>query len=167
MSERVSLLGVPVDNGEMDGLVALIADKAASRTFFQVSTINLDFLVHSQTDPEIRFIFAENEVNVPDGAPIVWAGRMLGASAMRRITGADLVPRIAAAVELEARVVFVCVGPSVRGAAALFRPAVAQGWALAGSGAHLALLSRFQRAGSGRDHFELRQYCYARRDARS
>jgi N-acetylglucosaminyldiphosphoundecaprenol N-acetyl-beta-D-mannosaminyltransferase len=97
MFERVSLLGVPVDNVDMDELVALIVDKAATRTFFQLSTVNLDFLVHSQTDPEVRFIFAENDVNVADGAPVVWAGRMLGAAGMRRVAGADLVPRTVAA----------------------------------------------------------------------
>jgi N-acetylglucosaminyldiphosphoundecaprenol N-acetyl-beta-D-mannosaminyltransferase len=94
--ERVSVLGVPVDNLDVDELVPLIIEKATMRTFFQISTVNLDFLVHGHDDPEVRSIFAQNGLNIADGAPVAWAGRALGATGLRRVAGLDLVPALAA-----------------------------------------------------------------------
>src|SRR6516164_7773568 len=92
--ERVSVLGVPIDTLDVDELVPLIIEKATTRTFFQVSTVNLDFLVHGYDDPEVRSIFIQNGLNVADGAPVAWAGRALGAPGLRRVAGLDLIPAL-------------------------------------------------------------------------
>jgi exopolysaccharide biosynthesis WecB/TagA/CpsF family protein len=97
VSDRINVLGIPVDTLDLDDLVSLVIDKAMTRNFFQISTINLDFLVHGHDDPEVRSIFLENGINVADGAPVVWAGRALGAPELQRVAGADLVPALVAA----------------------------------------------------------------------
>jgi N-acetylglucosaminyldiphosphoundecaprenol N-acetyl-beta-D-mannosaminyltransferase len=56
--------------------------------------VNLDFLVRAQTDAETRRIFETSHLNVADGAPVVWLGRLLGADMSERVAGADLVPAV-------------------------------------------------------------------------
>ncbi len=96
-AERVEVLGVPIDTLGLEELVSVIVERAKQRSFFQIATVNLDFLMHGHNDGEVRSIFMENGLNVPDGAPVVWAGRWLGAHNLRRVAGADLVPALAAA----------------------------------------------------------------------
>jgi N-acetylglucosaminyldiphosphoundecaprenol N-acetyl-beta-D-mannosaminyltransferase len=74
--------------------VARIVEAAWERRFFQIATVNLDFLVQSRRDEEVRLILTESDINIPDGAPIVWAGRQLGLRGITRVTGADLVPHL-------------------------------------------------------------------------
>jgi N-acetylglucosaminyldiphosphoundecaprenol N-acetyl-beta-D-mannosaminyltransferase len=65
---------------------------------FQVSTINLDFLVRSQRDPEVRRVFRRTDLNLADGTPVVWLGRLLGAAMPGRVAGADFVPELVRAL---------------------------------------------------------------------
>jgi len=115
-ADRVFIADVPVDTFPMDELLSRLIEAAAERTFFQVSTINLDFLLHSHQDEEVREIFRTNALNIPDGAPVAWAGRVLGHESMCRVAGADLVPALAAAAAQEGLRVFLLGGQS--GAAA-------------------------------------------------
>jgi len=50
----------------------------AERRFVQVCTVNLDFLVNARRDPQVRTILHSSELNVADGAPVVWLARLLG-----------------------------------------------------------------------------------------
>jgi N-acetylglucosaminyldiphosphoundecaprenol N-acetyl-beta-D-mannosaminyltransferase len=94
---RVAVLGVPIDTLPLEGIVRVVVERAAEQAFFQISTVNLDFLVHGHHDQEVQTIFLQNGLNIPDGAPVAWAGRWLGARGLRRVAGADLVPELAAA----------------------------------------------------------------------
>jgi N-acetylglucosaminyldiphosphoundecaprenol N-acetyl-beta-D-mannosaminyltransferase len=89
---RHEVLGVPIDFIDTDTLVARIVAAAREQNFFQVATVNVDFMVHSCKDNEVRDILAESAINVPDGAPLAWAGRLLGVKGAARLAGADLVP---------------------------------------------------------------------------
>ncbi len=88
------MLGVPIDFLDLDAVVGRILEAAPARRFFQIATVNLDFLVHSRQDEEVRSILAGSDINVPDGAPVVWAGKMLGRDGIARVAGADLVPSL-------------------------------------------------------------------------
>jgi N-acetylglucosaminyldiphosphoundecaprenol N-acetyl-beta-D-mannosaminyltransferase len=90
--DRHDVLGIPIDFIDTDTVVARIVGAARERRFFQIATVNLDFLVHSRKDDEVRAILAESAINIPDGAPVVWAGRLLGVKGAARLAGADLVP---------------------------------------------------------------------------
>jgi N-acetylglucosaminyldiphosphoundecaprenol N-acetyl-beta-D-mannosaminyltransferase len=46
--------------------------------------------MESQSDPELMRIHNESGLTVPDGVPMVWAGRYAGAHWMRRVYGPDL-----------------------------------------------------------------------------
>jgi 1,2-diacylglycerol 3-beta-glucosyltransferase len=102
---RFDLAGVPIDPIRMTEAMSRLRAAIGGPKLFQVSTINLDFLVHAHSDPQIRRIFQRSDMNVADGAPVVWLGRLLGARVPERVAGADLVPAfVGAAAEVGARV---------------------------------------------------------------
>jgi N-acetylglucosaminyldiphosphoundecaprenol N-acetyl-beta-D-mannosaminyltransferase len=91
---RVDIAGVPVDTVDMHEAISRLRDALAGQRLFQVSTINLDFVVRAQRDPEVRGIFQRSDLNIADGAPVVWLGKLLGADMRSRVAGADLVPKV-------------------------------------------------------------------------
>jgi exopolysaccharide biosynthesis WecB/TagA/CpsF family protein len=91
---RVNIAGVPIDTVDMAEARRRLRTALAGTSLFQVSTVNLDFLVRAQTDAETRRIFETSHLNVADGAPVVWLGRLLGADMSERVAGADLVPAV-------------------------------------------------------------------------
>ncbi len=92
----VAVLGVPFDNVSMDEALALLDEKINQDGFHQVATANVDFLMHAIHDKELHEILCSCDLVVPDGMPIVWAARMMGMQLKERVSGADLVPRLAA-----------------------------------------------------------------------
>lgn len=91
---RIEIAGVPVDMVDMKDALQRVRDAIGGAQLFQVSTINLDFLVRAQKDPEVRRIFRRTDLNLADGAPVVWLSRVLGAHLPGRVAGADLVPKL-------------------------------------------------------------------------
>lgn len=94
-SPSVEIAGVRIDALDMDGAVSRIRQALRTRKFMQVATVNLDFLVRAQTNVELRKTFQRSELNLPDGTPVVWLGRLLGRRMPGRVAGADLVPILA------------------------------------------------------------------------
>jgi N-acetylglucosaminyldiphosphoundecaprenol N-acetyl-beta-D-mannosaminyltransferase len=67
-----------------------------------VATVNVDFVVNTLSwslkqsrHPELLDILRRADLVTPDGMPIVWASKLLGVPLKGRVTGADLVPRLA------------------------------------------------------------------------
>lgn len=54
-----------------------------------VVTPNVDHLVRYARHPAERAVALDAELVLPDGAPIIWASRLLGARMARRLTGSD------------------------------------------------------------------------------
>jgi N-acetylglucosaminyldiphosphoundecaprenol N-acetyl-beta-D-mannosaminyltransferase len=86
---------VPIDFIDPEVVVGRMLDAALERHFFQVATVNVDFLVNSRDDAEVAQILESTDINVADGAPVAWAGRLLGCAHARRLAGVDLVPILA------------------------------------------------------------------------
>jgi exopolysaccharide biosynthesis WecB/TagA/CpsF family protein len=95
-TDRMWLAGVPIDSITMPAAAERILDGVGSGNLTQVCTVNLDFLVRAQTNKDIARILAHAELNVADGAPVVWLSRLTGHQLPGRIAGADLVPKIIA-----------------------------------------------------------------------
>lgn len=92
---RPYVAGVPVDPVDMEGALDRICAAVGGPALLQVSTVNLDFLVRARTDPAVRAILRRCDLNLADGAPVVWLGRLLGVRLSVRVAGADLVPLLA------------------------------------------------------------------------
>ncbi len=96
---RVTVIsGVPVDDVTLPEAVDRIAEMVETgrrtRRTHQVTTVNVDFIINSLDDPELRFLLQSADLSIPDGMPVVWGSRVLGSPLRERVTGADLVPAL-------------------------------------------------------------------------
>lgn len=92
------LFGIPIADVTMHETVDLVDEfvrigRRDGRTF-QIATPNVDFLVQTQDRPDVHRILRRSDLCIADGAPIVWASRMLGTPVRERVAGSDLVPRL-------------------------------------------------------------------------
>jgi N-acetylglucosaminyldiphosphoundecaprenol N-acetyl-beta-D-mannosaminyltransferase len=91
------VLGVRVDCVDMDGTLRRIAELVPARgPCRQLVTINPEFVMHARRDPEFASILEAADLCLADGAGVVWAARREGCALRERVTGSDLVPRLAA-----------------------------------------------------------------------
>ncbi|MDA9981337.1 WecB/TagA/CpsF family glycosyltransferase [Gammaproteobacteria bacterium] len=100
------LLGIPVDNVDIDEAVRLIDQmvntyKQDKRARY-VATVNVDFLVKAISilpnrarDHEMLNILRKSDLVTADGAPLVLLSKLTGQPLKQRVAGADLVPAIA------------------------------------------------------------------------
>lgn len=91
----VAILGIPVDNMSMDEVLDAVKKGIAEGGFHQIATANADFLINSIHDEELQEILRRCDLILADGMPLVWASRLMGTGLKERVTGSDLVPRLA------------------------------------------------------------------------
>jgi 1,2-diacylglycerol 3-beta-glucosyltransferase len=108
--DRIWIAGVPIDPVAMPVAVERIVGALGGSRLLQICTVNLDFLVRAQTNAELARILARAELNVADGAPVVWLSRLSGRQVPGRIAGADLVPLTIAAAAAHGASVFLLGG---------------------------------------------------------
>lgn len=84
------VLGVPVDQISMPGLVARIHRAASKRDPLFLTTPNLNYLMLSQRDPAFRRSLLESDVCPADGVGVILICRLLGIPISSRVAGSDL-----------------------------------------------------------------------------
>ena len=105
-NDPVPILGIPIDNLTMKETVecihALVLAYRKDGKPRLVATVNVDFLVNTlrwfsaePRHPELLSILQHADLVTADGMPLIWASRFLGTPLKERVTGADLVPRLA------------------------------------------------------------------------
>ena len=105
-SSTIVILGIPVDNLDLDEAVdrifSMVDAYGEDGVPRQVATVNVDFVVNTLTwhpgrirHPELIDILRRADLVTADGMPIVWMSRLIGNPLKERVTGADLVPRLA------------------------------------------------------------------------
>jgi N-acetylglucosaminyldiphosphoundecaprenol N-acetyl-beta-D-mannosaminyltransferase len=88
--EVYCVLGMPIDAIDMFGVLNRIDRAAEARATLLISTPNLNYLVHSYSDPEFRDALLLSDLCPADGMPIVWLGRLLGVPIQERVAGSDI-----------------------------------------------------------------------------
>jgi N-acetylglucosaminyldiphosphoundecaprenol N-acetyl-beta-D-mannosaminyltransferase len=84
-----------------------------------IVTANVDIVRAATRDAELAELIAKADCAVADGMPVVWAGRLAGASVPERVTGAALVHSLCARAAEAGRSVFLLGGdPGIPEAAA-------------------------------------------------
>lgn len=95
MHTQVLIFGIPVDNLNMaatlDHLERFIQLGRMSGKTHQVATVNLDFITNALDDPDLLAILQKVNLAMPDGMPVVWGARLLGAPVHERVAGVDAV----------------------------------------------------------------------------
>jgi N-acetylglucosaminyldiphosphoundecaprenol N-acetyl-beta-D-mannosaminyltransferase len=95
---RIRILGLPVDAITYDEWLDLIGqwvDEPAEPRPHHVCTINPEFIMIAQNDPNFRHILSRADLCVPDGVGLLWAAKHLGLLLPQRVTGSDGVPIVA------------------------------------------------------------------------
>ena len=101
-----------------DALAQIVALVGAGRGG-SVFTPNVDHVVTAEDDPAFREACGAADLMLPDGQPLVWASRLLGARLPAKVSGSDLVwPLMERAVALRWRVYLLGGAPGVGLAAA-------------------------------------------------
>ena len=100
LQHPVAVLGLPINSLTANEAVDTLERLILSGGTHQVCTMNLDTWLNTVADPHLHRIVAGSSLVVADGMPLVWASGLLGCPLAERVTGVDLVPRLA---ELSAR----------------------------------------------------------------
>ncbi|WP_026234847.1 WecB/TagA/CpsF family glycosyltransferase [Calidithermus timidus] len=112
--QRVEVLGLPVDLVSLEQAVARIGEMLESPGTHQVITLNPEYVVRAQGDPELVQAARESELVTADGVGIVWAVRQLSKQQLpERVSGADLVPALLERFGPKLRVFFLGARPGV------------------------------------------------------
>ena len=118
-TERIDLLGLPLDPVTMDGAVAWVRARLDASAPAQVVTLNPEIVVRSLRDPGLRKALREAELVTPDGVGVLWAVRRLhGRALAERVTGVDLTLALFESLAGELRVYFLGGRPGVAARAA-------------------------------------------------
>lgn len=89
--ERIVVEGLPIVRLSTDEVVdRIFADLAVGRGGWVV-TANLDFMQRAGENPLARDLYSRADMIVADGAPLLWAARLMGQPLPERVTGSDLV----------------------------------------------------------------------------
>jgi N-acetylglucosaminyldiphosphoundecaprenol N-acetyl-beta-D-mannosaminyltransferase len=93
---RVTLFGLPFGSVTVPQAVSHLLNRASTGGLasYVVVTPNVDHVVRIERDQELRRSYLTADLFLADGAPIVWAARLLGATLPGRVTGADLMPAL-------------------------------------------------------------------------
>jgi N-acetylglucosaminyldiphosphoundecaprenol N-acetyl-beta-D-mannosaminyltransferase len=92
--EVYCILGMPVDAIAMPQVLRHIETAAARKMPFVISTPNVNFLVHSQSDAEFMESLLLSDLCLADGMPIVWIAWLTGIPIRTRVAGSDILASI-------------------------------------------------------------------------
>jgi N-acetylglucosaminyldiphosphoundecaprenol N-acetyl-beta-D-mannosaminyltransferase len=118
----VTILSVRLDSVDYDEALARVRAFVQQGGVHHIATVNPEFVVIAQTHPEFRRVLNSTALNVPDGVGLMWASRRLRTPLCQRVTGQEMVERMAAlGAELSAGIYFLGAraGVAERAAAAL------------------------------------------------
>ncbi len=94
-SSLVSVMGVPIDNVSMDDVLEKVQEWVLEGGFHQIATANTDFLINSILDDELEEVLSRCDMVLADGMPLVWTSILKGNRLKERVTGSDMVPKLA------------------------------------------------------------------------
>jgi N-acetylglucosaminyldiphosphoundecaprenol N-acetyl-beta-D-mannosaminyltransferase len=95
---RHEILDVPVDSVDLDGAVDRIAEwlRMPEPGLRHVVTVNPEFVIAVRHDPSFREVLRKASLSTADGIGIILAARILSLPVRDRVSGVDLVDRLAA-----------------------------------------------------------------------
>jgi N-acetylglucosaminyldiphosphoundecaprenol N-acetyl-beta-D-mannosaminyltransferase len=89
--DRIELMGMPVDRVTEREAVQEIVGALGEGDGGWVITPNLDHLRHHRDSATVRRAFADADLVLADGMPLVWASRLQNTPLPERVAGSDLI----------------------------------------------------------------------------
>lgn len=90
------VFGLPVDVIPIERALFEVREASARRTRCFLSTPNLNYLIASQRDSHFRNSVLCSDLSLTDGVPLVWLGKAIGVSDIKRVAGSTLFERLVA-----------------------------------------------------------------------
>jgi N-acetylglucosaminyldiphosphoundecaprenol N-acetyl-beta-D-mannosaminyltransferase len=103
---KVDILGVNVDNDDMNKAVNKVIEYMDSDGKYKIYTPNPEFVMMSIEDEEFKGILNKGDLVIPDGIGIVIASKILGKKIPERVAGYDLVQNIFKRIKKTNRTVY-------------------------------------------------------------
>ena len=88
--QNIDLLGSPVTALPFDEQIKKILKWGGARRSKVVCVANVHMLVEAYWHPELSLVLQNASLVTPDGMPLVWMMRLLGASGQNRVAGMDI-----------------------------------------------------------------------------
>lgn len=101
-----SVLGARISAVSWDDAIGKILKWGAAHESRYVSICNVHSVVTTTLDPDFKSVVNNADMSTPDGAPIAWALRHLGASRQERISGPDLMWRYLSKAEQLGQIIY-------------------------------------------------------------
>lgn len=117
----IAILGVPFDNLTPTEVAEFIQRMVVSRRPHHLIVADVNLLMESQRDPELRRVLFEANLVLCEGSPLVRASRWLGDASPERVLGADLLPLLFRVVCEQQYRVFLLADSSEKAAQAVVR----------------------------------------------
>jgi N-acetylglucosaminyldiphosphoundecaprenol N-acetyl-beta-D-mannosaminyltransferase len=95
-ARRVDVLGIHVSVTNLDDTVGTFAGWIERGERHLVCVSDMNALLHARADARLTEVYNTSGLTVPDGMPLVWAGRRAGFEKMDRVAGPDLLERVLA-----------------------------------------------------------------------
>ena len=94
--KQARVLGVRVDCLDMGAALDRIEELVDAGGHHQVATVNPEFVMSAQKDPEFSKVLESADLCLADGTGVVWAARRQGCELSGPVPGVDLIPPLAA-----------------------------------------------------------------------
>lgn len=109
MSNRLRILGMPIDPLRRSAVIARCAALLQSERCHQLITANPEFVLAARQET-MQHVAAEAALVIPDGVGLLWAARRQGIKLPERITGVDLMQDLCAVAAVQGLPVFLLGG---------------------------------------------------------
>ncbi|GAA1682223.1 WecB/TagA/CpsF family glycosyltransferase [Kribbella yunnanensis] len=93
-ADRVDVLGIQVSVTNLDHTVATFERWIDHGERQLVCVTDMNALLHAKADERLTEVYNTAGLVVPDGMPLVWAGKKAGFEQMDRVAGPDLLERV-------------------------------------------------------------------------
>lgn len=103
---RMKFLNTYVDNITMKQAVTYVMEMAEKGENCYVVTPNVDHIVRLEQDVLFRKIYAEANLILTDGKPLIWFSCLLGTPIREKISGSDLLPLVLNAAAQNGKSIF-------------------------------------------------------------
>ncbi|WP_328322335.1 WecB/TagA/CpsF family glycosyltransferase [Kribbella sp. NBC_00382] len=97
--DRVDVLGIHVSVTDMEHTVGTFARWIDGGERHLVCVSDMNALLHARADKQLTEVYNTSGMTLPDGMPLVWAGKKAGFDRMDRVCGPDLIERVMAEAE--------------------------------------------------------------------
>jgi N-acetylglucosaminyldiphosphoundecaprenol N-acetyl-beta-D-mannosaminyltransferase len=101
MRDRVEILGCRVNRVSLESATSKLEELMGAGGARQAIVLSVPSLMHSRRDRLFRDICNGASAVLPDGIPLLWASRILGAPIPGRVAGSDLLGELSRVAEMK------------------------------------------------------------------